>query len=237
MAGQSHTIGPVKRLPPNVLSESSTTVSNISEIEKTVRECYVENRRYYSGDSESEYGKEETRWDRPSKVDGCNIWRRIAQFLIDHGIDDVHRYVHAQFVYSEKPSELYPTFLLGKKALKNYHDYNSIADDTLKSKLEAEIARFELEVAVNEPYFDSTEQCWRHILTSSSSGLSPLIRYLCAVDTKFYDIASMWRNAAATQAKMDPKGYIRVWGRYFGDIIEKFMVDAGILTPESKLKG
>jgi hypothetical protein len=234
MAGKSPIIGPVKRLPSEILATSTVQAKNEFDLEKIIRDCYVANRKYYVGDSQSKYGDTQTRWDVPSRKDGLTTWGRIARFLIEHNINDVHRYVHAQFAASDNPAALYPPFLIGGNALKAYHEYNSTADERLRSSLHAEISRFRTEVVLNSKPDMTTEECWRFVLMNSGNNISPLLRYLCAVDIGAMDLAKFWYDAAMLQVIMDPRGYIRVWDDCFSGRVKALITGAGILIPESK---
>jgi len=153
------------------------------------------------------------------------LWYRLARYVICNDVDNIERYVHAQYRHcvvrdiedQDETLSMAPTpgMFDTDKAFGRYEAYDARADKVMASKLESLYIEFECcvgEAATTFTYY-TDEQLWNYVLMNKMLDLPPLFRYCVAVSGGLQEPTAAYRSSAIEQYLTDPIGYSRVWGQ------------------------
>jgi hypothetical protein len=166
------------------------------------------------------------------------IWYKIARMLLNAGVTNFERFIHAQHLHSmDVPGEktlshaANPGIYDTPRALQRFKTHDSRADDDMKQNWKSNALLFECSVndaAVTFPQY-TDRQLWNYVLRTQLNDLPPLFRYCLAVAEGLEDPQEMYYASALNQFMTDPIGYLRNWG---DNIPPRLKEDAEILLME-----
>jgi len=148
-------------------------------------------------------------------------WHALARHLDVRRVNNLERFVHAQYRYSvprgntlSTPPNI--TSFMSEQSYDRYADYHKMANKYMAQKLESAHLEFEClvgDAAISFPDY-SDRELWNFVLMNKMyTELSPLFRYCVAASVQSAAAVQQYRSSALEQYLLDPMGYSQVWDR------------------------
>jgi hypothetical protein len=170
-------------------------------------------------------GQEET-WHRPGQR-LKPIYHDIARYLERRGVENVERFITAQYFYSIPKGEtlsLAPqlTSFKHETAWNRFIDYNRRAEKFLAQDLESARTEFQCSLIEAEESFPSYDdrRLWKVVLMNKMLDIPALFRYCVAVSEGLEEPAKEFRASAFEMFLTDPIGYCNAWGAAIPDSLK-----------------
>jgi hypothetical protein len=195
-------------------SQDDSAETIIDSLEDKVRACYIAVKRKVSGNLE--YGKQGMeRWDGGQDKNGRlhkPVWPKLAKHIVNLGADPA-QYIQAQFNNARKDRLPLPNQLMSPRAVSCWERHTRDAPKALADRLEREMAAIfgSTRTLCDSLKWPLTRALRYSLLDVKGVAASVFVRYCCAVETGYDDIADTFRERAVVDYVFQRSLYDRVW--------------------------
>jgi hypothetical protein len=191
-------------------------MSDTNVLANAIRAIYIKYRRAHDSlrtGFPSDWGsskKAMARWDGGTDSRGArhaNFWLKAAKIFKAKGLDP-ESVINSLFDFCDTADAPGPEQIISERAISLSYDYAERKKQELKISMDCErryalTQYFELQVTTD---WDD-KKIWKSVILSPGSQISPLMRYILAVETNQPDLAEKYRAAGSAQYSLQKNLY------------------------------